>query len=316
MIYKFILPLLCTLLFSSCRQSFFLPPPITYNYAIVDGKKIFYRESGVKNKTTIVLLHGYPSSSHTYRYLIPMLSTHYHVIAPDNLGSGYSDHTNVDSLDYSFDLLARMNNELLKMLNVEQYVMYMQDFGAPVGYRMMSSDPSRIKALIVQNANAYMEGLTPQRQQFFKSAHDDRSVTKIESLYELTSKESIVNKQYLFDIALDSIHIQSPDAWTHDLYFLNSYNDRMIQVKLFQDYLNNLTSYPDWQAMLKNLQPKTLIVWGEKDQKFNKNGAIAYLTDLPNAELHLIAAGHFAVEEKPTQIASLILNFLRKNKIN
>lgn len=292
------------------KIQYFLPPPTTYNYQVVDNFKLFYREAGDPKNPTIVLLHGYPSSSHTYRNLIMMLSSHYHIIAPDNLGSGLSDHPSPDSVEYTFDLLAEYTNKLLDSLNVENYIMYMQDFGAPVGYRMMMKNPKRINALIVQNANAYLEGLTPQREEFFVTAQTDKSKEKYESLYSLTSEDAIINKQYLFDLNVNNYNIQSPDAWIHDLAFLNSEKDRIIQVKLFQDYNNNLMSYSKWQKMLRDNQPETLIVWGANDVKFNSNGAKAYLRDLPNAELHLLDAGHFAAEEKTREVAEIILNFL------
>ncbi|MDO5971410.1 alpha/beta hydrolase [Flavivirga aquimarina] len=297
------------------NKEYFLPPPTTYNYKEINGVKLFYREAGDLNKPTIVLLHGYPSSSHSYRNLIPMLANNYHIIAPDNLGSGYSDHPNPDTTKYTFDLLAAYTEDLLETLNIDDYIMYIQDFGAPVGYRMMMKNPKRIKALIVQNANAYLDGLTPKRQEFFKNAQQDTSQKELDFLYSITSKDVIINKQYLFDIAPENYKIQSPDAWTHDLSFLESESDRNIQVQLFQDYYTNLLSYPTWQKMLKETQPKTLIVWGAKDLKFNANGAKAYLRDLPNAELHLLDAGHFAAEEKTREVAELILKFLEKNKI-
>ncbi len=304
---------LFSLFISACSETYHLPPPTTYNYVTVDSLEIFYREAGDASNPTVVLLHGYPSSSHSYRNLIPMLATHYHVIAPDNLGSGYSSRPSVDSVEYSFELLAEVNNKFLEAVGVDSYIMYMQDFGAPVGYRMMMMDPSRIDALIVQNANTYLDGLTPARQEFFRSAQLDTSAQKQAKLYALTSEEVIINMQYLFDIPRDSLFIQSPDAWVHDLNFLQSHNDRLIQVRLFQDYNNNLLCYDTWQEMLRVEQPPTLIVWGARDLKFNKNGATAYLRDLPDAELHLIDAGHFAVEERPTEIARHILNFLDKN---
>ncbi|MCL5130383.1 alpha/beta fold hydrolase [Algibacter sp. L4_22] len=297
------------------KNNFFLPPATTYNYAEIDSVKLFYRAAGDKKNPVIVLLHGYPSSSHSYRNLIPMLSTHYYVIAPDNLGSGYSSHLDPKTTKYTFDLLANYTQKLLETLHIENYVMYMQDFGAPVGYRMMMENPNRIDALIVQNANAYLDGLTEKRQNFFRTAQTDTSKTKYDFLYSLTGKDAVINKQYLFDLDERNMNIQSPDAWTHDLAFLNSKKDRDIQVQLFQDYNTNLLSYPKWQNMLKENQPKTLIVWGKKDLKFNANGAKAYLKDLPNAELHLLDAGHFAAEEKTREIAELILKFLYKHDI-
>ncbi|GAA3629285.1 alpha/beta fold hydrolase [Flavivirga jejuensis] len=299
----------------SNQKEYFLPPPTTYNYKMIDSVKLFYRESGNRKNPTIVLLHGYPSSSHSYRNLIPMLSTHYHIIAPDNLGSGYSDHLDPNTTTYTFDLLANYTQKLLDKLEINNYVMYMQDFGAPVGYRMMMNDPNRIDALIVQNANAYLDGLTPKRQDFFRTAQTDTTRTKHDFLYSLTGKDAIINKQYLFDLDSTNINIQSPDAWTHDLVFLNSDKDREIQVQLFQDYNNNLIRYPKWQKMLREHQPKTLIVWGKKDLKFNSNGAKAYLKDLPKAALHLLDAGHFAAEEKTREIAKLILEFLNNNEV-
>lgn len=291
-------------------QEYNLPPQTTYHSQLVKGVKMFYREAGDKNKPTIVLLHGYPSSSHTYRNLIPMLATEYHIIAPDNIGSGYSGRLDPDEVKYTFDTLANYTSALLDIIGIRDYVMYMQDFGAPVGFRIFAKNPKRVTHLIVQNANAYLDGLTPERQLFFKSAYEDTSKSKIEFLYNLTSKEVIINKQYLFDIDSTMHSIQSPDAWTHDLYFLQSNSDKKIQVQLFQDYYNNLLSYPEWQKLLRDNQPKTLIVWGKKDIKFTAGGARAYLRDLPNAELHLLDAGHFAAEEKTREIALFILNFL------
>lgn len=297
------------------KKEFFLPPATTYNYVDIDSVKLFYRAAGNKSNPTIVLLHGYPSSSHSYRNLIPMLATHYYVIAPDNLGSGYSTHLDPNTTDYSFDLLADYTEKLINKLQVKNYIMYMQDFGAPVGYRMMMKNPKRIEALIVQNANAYLDGLTPKRQAFFRTAQTDNTQEKHDFLYSITGEDAIINKQYLFDLDSTNRNIQSPDAWTHDLAFLTSKKDREIQVQLFKDYNTNLLSYPKWQKMLKENQPKTLITWGKKDLKFNYKGAEAYLRDLPNAELHLIDAGHFAAEEKTSEIAKLILEFLAKHKI-
>ncbi|WP_458628570.1 alpha/beta fold hydrolase [Winogradskyella sp. PC D3.3] len=319
---QFVIILLVSLALMGCetksgdtKKQFFLPPATTYNYVAIASVKLFYREAGDKNNPTIVLLHGYPSSSHSYRNLIPMLATHYHVVAPDNLGSGYSTHLNPTTTTYTFDLLADYTQQLMDTLQIKNYVMYMQDFGAPVGYRMMMKNPKRIRALIVQNANTYLDGLTPQRQEFFRTAQTDTSEAKHQFLYRLTSEDAIINQQYLFDLEASNINIQSPDAWTHDLAFLKSESDRKIQVQLFQDYNTNLIRYPKWQTMLRAQQPKTLIVWGKKDLKFKADGAKAYLRDLPNAELHLLDAGHFAAEEKTRDIAKLILEFLSKNAI-
>lgn len=287
------------------------PEKTHYRYYQVDGRNIFFREAGDPSKPTIVLLHGFPSSSHTYRELIPLLSGRYHVIAPDYLGSGFSDHPDPNQTAYSFDLLARYVSGLIESKGIMRYAIYMQDFGAPVGYRVMLQQPERLDALIVQNANAYLEGLTETRRAFFRNAHQDRSPENISLLYALVERGTIINKQYLRDVKGKETAM-SPDSWTHDLAFLQSENDKTIQVRLFQDYYNNILSYSAWQAFLRSRQPPTLILWGKNDPAFIVDGAMAYLKDLPKAELHLLDAGHFALEEKPVEIAQYILTFLEK----
>lgn len=290
------------------------PEKTYYRYKEVNGQNIFYREAGNPENPTIVLLHGYPSSSHTYRELIPLLSGRYHVIAPDNLGSGFSSRPDPDTTRYTFDLLSEYVTALLSELNIDEYVIYMQDFGAPVGYRVILQNPEKLKGLIVQNANAYLEGLTPQRQEFFKSAQEDKSPEKIKELYKFTGRDAVINFQYLRDVPGEKKYLMSPDTWTHDLSFLETEKDQKIQVQLFQDYYTNIKAYPTWQEYLRENRPPTLIVWGKNDPAFIAPGAKAYLRDVPEAELHLIDAGHFAVEEKPVEIAKYIINFM--NSLN
>lgn len=285
------------------------PSKTHYRSADVLGQTLFYREAGASNDTTIVLLHGYPSSSHTYRELIPLLSGRYHVIAPDNLGSGFSSKPSTADFTYRFDTLAEHVDALLKQLKVTEYVLYMQDFGAPVGFNMMLKNPEKIQALIVQNANAYLAGLTPVRQTFFNTAQTDRSPENTQKLFAATSAHAIINKQYLRDVP-NNIEDMSPDSWTHDIHFLSQQKEREIQVALFQDYKSNLDAYPAWQKLLRQRQYPTLITWGKRDPAFIAEGAKAYLKDLPSAELHLLDAGHFAVEEKAIDIAKLITSFL------
>ncbi|GAC17888.1 alpha/beta fold hydrolase [Paraglaciecola arctica] len=285
------------------------PSKTSYRYAAIQGKQIFYREAGEQHKQTIVLLHGYPSSSHTYRELIPLLSGRYHVIAPDYLGSGYSERPDPAEQKYTFDLLAKYVNGLLENLKVERYSLYIQDFGAPVGFRMLLNNPDKLDRLIVQNGNAYLAGLTPSRQAFFKQANQDRSQAQLDKLYSFTGEQAIINKQYLRDVP-NNTAIMNPDSWTHDLHFLQTKKDRLIQVQLVQDYYNNLLDYPKWQAYLRKYQPPTLIVWGNKDPAFIAAGAQAYLKDVPKAELHLLDSGHFTVEEKPVKVAKYIVNFM------
>ncbi len=286
------------------------PAKTQYRFANIDGQRIFYREAGDPDAPTIVLLHGYPSSSHSYRELIPLLSGRFHVIAPDYLGSGYSDHPDPTVAPYTFDRLASFVLGLFEALELREYVLYLQDFGAPVGFRVAMDAPDRVRGLVVQNANAYLDGLTTQRRAFFRSAHDDRSPAGLDALRELVSDEAIRERQYLRDVPGQRATRMSPDSWTHDIARMPTEADRQIQVQLFQDYQSNIDAYPTWQAYLRQYRPPTLIAWGKRDPAFVAAGARAYLRDLPDAELHLLDAGHFAEEEQPAVVARLVTRFM------
>ena len=279
---------------------------------MVHGRRIFYREAGDRSRPTVLLLHGFPASSHTYRELIPLLSGRYHVVAPDYLGSGFSERPSPTEITYTFDLLAEYVTGFVEALALERYAIYMQDFGAPVGYRLALRHPERLRALVVQNANAYLDGLTEPRRAFFRRAHEDRGESGVAALMEFTSPEGVRMRQYLRDVPGERGERMSPDTWTHDLAGLSTPEDRAIQVQLFQDYQSNIDAYPEWQAFLRRHQPPTLIVWGERDPAFVSAGARAYLRDLPNAELHLLDAGHFALEERPVEIAQHMIRFIEQ----
>lgn len=285
------------------------PATTYYRYATIAGDRLFYRDSGGPEKPVLVLLHGYPASSHTYRNLIPLLSGRYRIIAPDYLGSGYSDKPDPEEIRYSFDLLADKVDALLESLNVQSYVVYFQDFGAPVGFRLMTRHPSRVRGFISQNGNAYIEGIAPAKLEFFRSAGSDRSDSNVQALFEFTGSSAIRDHQYLRDVAHNP-EIMSPDAWTIDSHHLESKAERLIQVQLFQDYTTNLDAYSAWQAYLRKHRPPALVVWGRKDPVFTPNGARAYLRDLPDARVVLLDAGHFAVEERPVEIAKEIIKFM------
>ncbi len=274
------------------------------------GRQIFYREAGAREQPTILLLHGFPSSSHTYRELIPLLSGRYHVVAPDYLGSGFSEHPRPSDVAYDFELLASFVTGLADELGLERYVLYLQDFGGPVGFRVALRHPERLRGLVIQNANAYLDGLTPARRAFFRNARDDKSDGMLDELSRFVSDEAIKQRQYLRDVPGERRARMSPDTWTHDSARLSTPEDRAIQVRLFQDYQNNIDSYPEWQAFLRARQPPTLIVWGKLDPAFIPAGASAYLRDVPRAQLHLLDAGHFAAEEQPVQIAQHITRFM------
>jgi pimeloyl-ACP methyl ester carboxylesterase len=288
------------------------PEKTYYRTVEVRGKKIFYREAGRADRPTLLLLHGFPSSSHSYRELIPLLSGRFHVIAPDYLGSGFSDHPSPSEITYTFDLLADYVTGFANALRLDSYVLYIQDFGSPVGFRVAMAHPERVRGLIVQNGNAYLDGLTEQRRAFFKRAHDDRSEAETAALFQFVSDDTIRDKQYLRDVPGEKRARMSPDTWTHDGARMPSRDDRAIQVQLFQDYQNNIDAYPTWQEYLRMHKPPMLIVWGEHDPAFIAAGARAYLRDVPGAELHLLDAGHFAVEETAVEIAQYIVAFVER----
>ena len=285
------------------------PAPTYHRFATVHGQRIFYREAGERGKPVLLLLHGYPASSHSYRHLIPLLSARFHIIAPDHLGSGYSAKPDPAQQPYSFDLLADHVLGLLDRLGIAKYTIYMQDFGAPVGFRVMLAAPHRVQGIISQNANAYLAGISPARLAFFRRAGADKSAENAATLFDFTSALAVRDQQYLRDVK-GREDIMSPDAWTMDSHHLETTIERQIQVQLFQDYHSNLSSYPAWQAFLRDRKPPTLLIWGAKDPVFIPAGAHAYLRDVPDARLRFLDAGHFAVEEKPVEIAKEITVFM------
>jgi pimeloyl-ACP methyl ester carboxylesterase len=194
----------------------------------------------------------------------------------------------------------------VEALGIDRYVLYMQDFGSPVGFRVALAHPERLRGLVVQNANAYLDGLSEARRALFKRFHSDRSPEALAALEAFVSEDGVKNRQYLRDVPGERAERMSPDTWTLDLALL----DRRIQMQLLQDYQSNVDAYPSWQAFLRKQQPPTLIVWGRNDPAFTPPGAEAYLRDLPNAELHLIDAGHFAVEEQAVLIAKYMVRFM------
>ncbi|WP_437509420.1 alpha/beta fold hydrolase [Sorangium sp. So ce1099] len=288
------------------------PEKTYYRTVEVRGRRIFYREAGRRDRPVLLLLHGFPSSSHSYRELIPLLSGRYRVVAPDYLGSGFSEHPGPDEVTYTFDLLADHVTGFTEALGLARYVLYMQDFGAPVGFRVAMAHPERLRGLVVQNGNAYLDGLPEELRAFIRRAHEDRSQAGAAAVAQIISGAAIRDQQYLRHVPRERRERMSPDSWTHDLALLATPEDRAIQVQLLQDYQTNIDAYPAWQAFLRARQPPTLVVWGRSDADFLSAGASAYLRDLPRAELHLLDAGHFAVEEQAVAIAQHVTRFLER----
>jgi pimeloyl-ACP methyl ester carboxylesterase len=278
----------------------------TYQHATVNGLKVFYREAGSRTSPTIVLLHGFPSSSHMFRDLIPQLAGNFHIIAPDYPGFGYSDAPDTTSFKYTFDNLAAQIEELLfNVLGLKKFSIYVQDYGAPVGYRIAYKHQDAIEGIIVQNGNAYAEGIGPGFDAM-KPFWANRNAETEKPVRELVKKETTI---FQYTHGVQDVSRISPDSYTFDQFFLDRPGNEAIQLNLLHNYQSNLTKYDGWHEFFRNKQPKTLIVWGKNDPFFTVPGAQAYLRDIPNAELHLLDTGHFALEDTSEFIAQQIIKF-------
>ncbi len=282
---------------------------ISYHAVSIDGVDVFYRDAGRKDAPAVLLLHGFPTSSHMYRNLIPALADKYRVIAPDYPGFGQSAMPDRAAFAYTFDNYAKLVEALTEKLGVDRYALYLMDYGAPVGFRLAAKHPERVTALIVQNGNAYVEGIQkfwePIQKYWASGSNEDR-----EAIRGLTSLKA-TKWQYTYGVP--DTTLVSPDSWTMDQARLDRPGNQEIQLDLFYDYQTNIPLYPEWQAYFRKHQPPTLVVWGKNDQIFVVDGADPYKRDLPNAELHLIDAGHFALETHGPVIAGLIRNFLGRS---
>jgi len=274
----------------------------------IDGQTIFYREGGNKENasSTILLLHGFPTSSHMYRNLIPKLADKFHLIAPDYPGFGYSSMPTVDEFQYTFDHLAEIVNEFIAKMGLERFSMYLMDYGAPIGYRVAVKNPEKIEALIVQNGNAYDEGLGEFWEPLKAYWSEPNQINK-EALMKFLTLEAT---KWQYTHGVRSENAISPDNWILDQSLIERPGNKEIQLQLFYDYRSNIPLYPQWQEYFRMYQPPTLVVWGKNDYIFLKEGAIPYQRDLKNIEMHLLNTGHFALEEEGDLIAELISRFL------
>jgi pimeloyl-ACP methyl ester carboxylesterase len=272
----------------------------------VDGIDIFYREAGPPDAPVVVLLHGFPTSSRMYRNLIPALAERYRVIAPDYPGFGQSGTPDRKDFDYTFARFAGLIDGLLTQLGARRYALYVQDYGAPVGFRLALLHPERVTALVVQNGNAYDEGLkafwNPLKAYWTGGTSEQRNALRA----GLTP--AATRSQYV-DGVRDPSRID-PDNWVHDQALLDRPGIDEVMLDLFKDYGTNVALYPQFQRFFRSRQPPTLIVWGKNDSIFPADGAHPYLRDLPKAELHLLDTGHFALEDKGDEIAALMREFL------
>jgi pimeloyl-ACP methyl ester carboxylesterase len=281
---------------------------VSYHTVVIDGVKVFYREAGPKNAPAVLLLHGFPSSSHMFRNLIPQLADRYHVIAPDYPGYGQSGQPAMDKFTYSFDHLAAVVDKLTSEIGLTKYALYVQDYGAPIGYRLAAAHPERISAIVVQNGNAYQEGIDNPFWDPVKAYWKDKTEANAARLRPVLELDA-TKWQYSEGFRDPALHV-SPDAWMLDQAYLDRPGNKDIQIEMFYSYGSNPPLYPAWQAYFRKHQPPMLIVWGKNDKIFPATGATPYLRDLPQAELHLLDSGHFALEEEGDQIGRLMHDFL------
>jgi pimeloyl-ACP methyl ester carboxylesterase len=283
---------------------------VFYRTVKVGELSIFYRETGPKDAPTILLLHGLPSSSRMFQPLLTRLAEHYHLVAPDYPGFGHSDWPDPKQFDYTFDHIASVMDGFTQALGLSRYTLYMQDYGGPVGFRMILAHPERAQALIVQDAVAHNEGLGANwatRRAFWadRSAYEDALRTNLLSL--ATTRTRHVGDD-------PRVELYDPDLWTDEYAFLNSPGQAQIQADLFYDYRTNVEAYPTWQAWLRKTQPKLLVLWGKHDLSFDLGEPGRYHQDVPGAEVHVLDAGHFALDTKADEIAALVGAFMKMQK--
>lgn len=282
---------------------------VFYRTIKIDNLDIFYREAGDKASPTILLMHGFPTDSHMFRNLIPMLAERYHVIAPDYPGFGQSSMPAMSEFEYSFDNLAKVIDKFTEALKLDKFSLYVMDYGAPIGYRIAAKHPERIQALVVQNGNAYDEGLDNDFWKPVKAYWANKTEANAVPLRNLVKFDATKWQYYTGARNPEAI---SPDAPLHDQVGLDRPGNEDIQVELFYSYGTNPPLYPQWQEYFRTHQPPMLIVWGKNDQIFPAAGAEPYKRDIKNLEFHLLDTGHFAIEEDGATIGKLMLEFLGK----
>ncbi|MBL4597523.1 MAG: alpha/beta hydrolase [Rhizobiaceae bacterium] len=281
-----------------------------FHYEKIDGVKIAYREAGDQNKPTVLLLHGFPTSSHMYRNLIPQLAKNFHVIAPDYPGFGASDMPLAKDFEYSFAKIASMITTLLDRKKIDRYSVYLMDYGAPVGFRMYAENPERVSGFIIQNGNAYEEGLREfwDPIKAYWAAPTKENGDKLRGFFELSATK------WQFTHGTRNPENISPDNFWHVQYLLDRPGNQEVQLELFLDYGTNVGEYSKWQALFRKHQTLALLMWGKNDPIFPEEGAHPYKRDLKNLEFHILDTGHFALEEYGAEIAARMVSFL--NRVN
>ncbi len=283
---------------------------VHHRQRVIDGHELFYREAGDPDAPTLVLLHGYPTSSFMFRNLIPLLADDFHLIAPDHLGFGLSDAPGVDEFDYTFDALADLTQSLLADLGVQRYAIYVQDYGAPIGWRLALREPEAVTAIISQNGNAYDAGFVDSFWAPVWAFRDERNQATEDAMRVALGIDAI-RWQYLTGV--DDPSVVDPETWIHDHALVSRPGNDEIQLALFRDYASNVALYPKVHEYFRAGQVPLLAVWGEGDEIFGPDGARAFSADLPDAEIHLLPGGHFLLESNVDGVAELIRSFLRSH---
>jgi pimeloyl-ACP methyl ester carboxylesterase len=282
--------------------------PVYYRTVKVDSLSIFYREAGPKDAPTILLLHGLPSSSRMFQTLLTRLADKYHLIAPDYPGFGHSDWPDPKQFDYTFDNIARVIERFTEVLGLSRYTVYMQDYGGPIGFRMILAHPDRAQALIVQDAVSHNEGLGENwktRRAFWADRPAYEEALRKNLLSLATTRTRHVGDD-------PNVEFYDPDLWTDEYAFLNSPGQAEIQSNLFYDYRTNVDAYPKWQAWMQRAQPRLLVIWGKHDLSFDPGEPERYRKDVPSAKVHVLDAGHFALDTKADEIALLVRTFMEE----
>ena len=278
----------------------------TLRSAAIDGINIFYREAGPKDAPVVLLLHGFPSSSHMYRDLIPALSDRYHVVAPDLPGFGFSDAPDRQQFAYTFDHLAQVIDRFTETLELKQYAIYVFDYGAPIGFRLALAHPERITAIISQNGNAYEEGLSAGWNPIQKYWQEPTAANRA----ALRSFFALETTKFQYQHGVPDPTQVAPESYTLDYALLSRPGNDEIQLDLFLDYASNVALYPKFQQYFRTYRPPVLAVWGKNDPFFLPPGAEAFRRDIPAAEVHFLDTGHFALETHAAEIATIIREFL------
>jgi pimeloyl-ACP methyl ester carboxylesterase len=282
--------------------------PVYYRSVKVEGLSIFYRESGPTDAPTLLLLHGFPSSSRMYEPLLRSLSSQYHVVAPDYPGFGFSDAPPVESFDYTFDHLATIVDGFTQALRLNHYVVFMQDYGGPVGMRLVIAHPERVRGIIVQNAVSHNEGLGPlwaKRREYWANRAENEQALRAAFFSLATTKQRHIGSN-------PNPEQVDPDRWTDEFAFLSRPGEADIQANLFYDYRTNVASYPAWGAWLREHHPPSLVLWGKYDPSFQVDEVAAFQQDVPQAETHILEAGHFAIQDDPEEVSRLVGHFLHR----